>query len=142
MEELKVNIKITEENLSIDEAFASVQDESTGGIVLFIGSIRNQTDNKPVVKIEFSSFKSMAVKELELIAEEILNKWPVYKIAIHHRVGNLKIKEIPVIIAVSSSHRIESFQACQYAIDKLKEKVPIWKKEFFEDGAIWVNAHP
>jgi molybdopterin synthase catalytic subunit len=84
----------------------------------------------------------MAVKEMTKIALEALERFKIKKIAIHHAVGNLKIGEVPVIITVSSAHRDAAFKACQFAIDTLKKTVPIWKKEFFEDGEIWVNAHP
>ena len=84
----------------------------------------------------------MAIKELEKIAEEAVKKYSIAKIAIHHAEGALKIGDIPVIIAVSSPHRNAAFEACQYAIDTLKETVPIWKKEHFEDGEVWVNSTP
>ena len=84
----------------------------------------------------------MAVAEMKKIAEQAIAKWPVLKIAIHHRVGILAIGEIPVIIAVSCAHRNAAFEACQFAIDTLKKTVPIWKKEFFDDGEVWVAAHP
>ena len=92
--------------------------------------------------MEFSAYEPMAVKEMDLIASKAIETFGIHKIAIHHAVGNLEIGEVPVIIAVSSAHREAAFQACQFAIDTLKETVPIWKKEFFEDGEIWVNAHP
>ena len=84
----------------------------------------------------------MAIKEMELIAEETLNKFDVHKIAIHHAEGILQIGDIPVIIAVSAAHRDAAFKACRHAIDQLKKTVPIWKKEHFEDGEVWVNAQP
>ena len=84
----------------------------------------------------------MAIKELDKIADTIFEKWPVKKLAIHHRVGNLEIGEVAVAIAISCPHRKNAFEACAYAIDTLKETVPIWKKEIFEDGEVWVSAHP
>lgn len=84
----------------------------------------------------------MAILEMQKIADLICSKWPIHKIAIHHRLGVLDIGEIAVIIAVSSSHRKAAFEACEFAIDTLKKTVPIWKKEVFEDGDIWVAAHP
>lgn len=84
----------------------------------------------------------MAIKEMHKISEQALEKFSISKIAIHHAIGNLHIGDIPVIIAVSSAHRSAAFDACQFAIDTLKETVPIWKKEHFEDGEIWVNSHP
>jgi len=84
----------------------------------------------------------MAMKEMEKIAAEMKTKWPVHKILMHHRVGVLQVGEVPVIIAVSAAHRDAAFDACRYAIDALKQRVPIWKKEVFEDGEVWVAAHP
>ena len=84
----------------------------------------------------------MALKEIEKIAEESIQKFDILKIAIHHAEGELNIGEIPVIIAVSSPHRKAAFDACQYAIDALKKTVPIWKKEHFADGEVWVNSTP
>jgi molybdopterin synthase catalytic subunit len=84
----------------------------------------------------------MAIKEMQKIALTLEERWGALKVVIHHRVGALLVGEIAVIIAVSTPHRAAAFEACQYAIDTLKETVPIWKKEFFEDGEIWVAAHP
>jgi len=84
----------------------------------------------------------MALSEFNKIAQQAFEKWPAQKIAIHHRVGILQIGEIPVIIAVAAAHRDAAFEACRYIIDTLKQTVPIWKKEIFEDGEVWVAAHP
>jgi molybdopterin synthase catalytic subunit len=84
----------------------------------------------------------MAIKEMEKIADQAYQQWPVQKILIHHRVGVLQIGEIPVIIAVSAAHRDAAFEACRFLIDTLKQTVPIWKREIFEDGEVWVAAHP
>lgn len=84
----------------------------------------------------------MAQKEMGKIAEQAFNKWPIQKILIHHRTGVLQVGEIPVIIAVAAAHRDAAFDACRYIIDTLKQMVPIWKKEIFEDGEVWVAAHP
>lgn len=138
----RIFIKLTEDRLSLDECYQFVQDNSCGGLALFVGTVRNNTKNKEVKALEFSSYEPMAVKEMKLIAEKALELFGIERIAIHHAVGNLAIGEVPVIISVSSAHRDAAFKACQYAIDTLKETVPIWKKEFFEDGEVWVNAHP
>jgi len=84
----------------------------------------------------------MAIKEMQKIAARAAEKWPVEKMVIHHRVGTLAIGEIAVIIAVATPHRKAAFEACEFAIDTLKETVPIWKKEIFKDGEVWVAAHP
>jgi molybdopterin synthase catalytic subunit len=138
----RIFIKLTEDRLSLDECYQFVQDNSCGGLALFVGTVRNNTKNKEVKALEFSSYEPMAVKEMKLIAENALELFGIERIAIHHAIGNLEVGEVPVIISVSSAHRDAAFKACQYAIDTLKETVPIWKKEYFEDGEVWVNAHP
>jgi len=82
------------------------------------------------------------VKEMTKIAAEIFRRWPTQKVLIHHRTGIMNIGEVPVVIAVAAAHRAAAFDACRYAIDTLKQTVPIWKKEVFEDGEVWVAAHP
>jgi len=138
----KSSVILTSEKLNQQICYHFVEDDSCGGIVTFVGTIRNSTKNKTVNLLEFSTYEPMAVKELQKIADKALEKFSIHKIAIHHAIGKLKIGEIPVIIAVSSAHRKAAFEACEYAIDTLKETVPIWKKEHFEDGEIWVNSHP
>lgn len=119
-----------------------VVSDQTGGIVHFVGTVRNQTKGKMVLKLDFEAYEPMAVKEMYKIAEQALTQFDIQKIAIHHRIGSLKVGDIPVIIAVSSAHRKAAFAACEYAIDTLKDTVPIWKKEYFEDGEVWVSATP
>jgi len=114
----------------------------SGGIDVFIGTVRDATKGKNVMRLEFEAYREMALKEMDKIAQQALSKWPVQKILIHHRTGVLQIGEIPVIIAVSAAHRDAAFEACRYIIDTLKQTVPIWKKEIFEDGEEWVAAHP
>jgi molybdopterin synthase catalytic subunit len=114
----------------------------SGGIDVFIGTVRNATKGKPVIHLEFEAYEKMAVNEMGKIAAQAFEKWPIQKILIHHRTGVLQIGEIPVIIAVSAAHRDAAFDACRYLIDTLKQTVPIWKKEIFEDGEVWVAAHP
>jgi molybdopterin synthase catalytic subunit len=114
----------------------------SGGIDVFIGTVRNQTKGKAVIRLEFEAYKPMALLEIEKILEQAGKKWPIQKGLIHHRTGVLQVGEVPVIIAVSAAHRAAAFEACRFIIDTLKETVPIWKKEIFEDGAVWVAAHP
>ncbi len=119
-----------------------VNHAQAGGTVLFVGTVRAQTKGKAVLRLEFEAYEPMAVKEMTKIAESVLQKWDALAVSFHHRVGTLAIGEIAVLIAVATPHRKAAFEACEYAIDTLKETVPIWKKEFFEDGAVWVAAHP
>ncbi|WP_422089970.1 molybdenum cofactor biosynthesis protein MoaE [Tenacibaculum ovolyticum] len=135
-------IKVTSEKLDLQECYNFVLDAACGGISVFVGTVRDTTQNKSVTQLDFSTYKPMAIKEMQKIADLALEKFSIKKIAIHHAEGLLQIKDVPVIIAVSSPHRKAAFDACQFAIDTLKETVPIWKKEYFEDGEVWVNAHP
>ena len=136
------SIKITSEKLNLQDCYNFVQDASCGGIALFVGTVRNKTKDKEVTLLDFSTYEEMAIKEIEKIAMRALKNFDILKIAIHHAKGALKIGEIPVIISVSSPHRNAAFDACQFAIDTLKETVPIWKKEHFADGEVWVNSTP
>ena len=137
-----ISIKITSEKLHLQECYNFVADPACGGISVFVGTVRNSTQNKEVTQLDFSTYKPMAIKEMEKIAVTTLAKFDIKKIAIHHAEGLLQIEDIPVIITVSSKHRKAAFEACEFAIDTLKKTVPIWKKEFFTDGEVWVNAHP
>jgi len=142
MNNSNISIKLTAQKLSLQQCYDFVEDPTCGGIDVFVGTVRNHTKGKTVKLLDFSAYPPMAIKEMKLIAELALKKFKVHKIAIHHAEGPLQIGDIPVIIAVSAAHRNAAFDACQFAIDTLKETVPIWKKEHFEDGEVWVNAHP
>ena len=138
----RISIKITSEKLDLEECYSFVKDDSCGGISAFIGVVRNDTQGKKVTQLDFSSYKPMAIKEMQKIAMLALDKFDIQKIAIHHAEGMLQVGAIPVIITASAKHRKAAFLACEFAIDSLKETVPIWKKEYFSDGEVWVNAHP
>ena len=136
------NIKITSDPLLPDALINQGKHEGAGALNVFIGTGRDTTKDKPVVHLDFEAYEPMAIKELEKIAEQARKQWPIESLAIHHRVGRLAIGDIPVVIAVSTPHRQQGFEACQFMIDTLKLTVPIWKKEVFEDGEEWVSAHP
>ncbi|MDB2418094.1 molybdenum cofactor biosynthesis protein MoaE [Flavobacteriaceae bacterium] len=136
------SIKITSEKLSLEECYEFVTDDSCGGILAFVGTVRDSTQSKDVTQLDFSTYKPMAIKEMQHIAEIAIKKFEIKKMAIHHAEGKLQIGDIPVIITVGAPHRKAAFEACEFAIDTLKETVPIWKKEYFSDGEVWVNAHP
>ena len=138
----QIDIQILDHPLSVESCYQYVQDNEAGGNTLFVGTVRNQTQGKKVIRLEFEAYVPMAEKEMTKIAEEIVERWSALKVSFHHRVGNLSLGEIAVIIAVSCPHRKAAFEACQFGIDTLKETVPIWKKEIFEDGEVWVAAHP
>lgn len=135
-------IDISSTPLTVMDCFNMASTPDAGGQVIFVGTVRNQTQGKKVLKLEFEAYTPMAIKEMQKIGLTLEERWGALKVIIHHRVGELLVGEIAVIIAVSTPHRAAAFEACQYAIDTLKETVPIWKKEFFEDGEIWVAAHP
>jgi molybdopterin synthase catalytic subunit len=134
--------RLTDQPIIVQEVIDAVYSDEAGAVDVFIGTIRNNTGKRPVARLEFEAYGPMALREMEKIGEETQRRWPVKKIAIFHRVGRLEIGEIAVVIAVSTPHRRESFEACQFAIDTLKQTVPIWKKEVFFDGEVWVSAHP
>ena len=137
-----IEIKISSEPLNISSCIAWAMSPEAGGIDVFIGAVRNMTKGKQVVRLEFEAYEAMALREMEKIAKDVCAKWPVHNMLIHHRTGVLSIGDIPVVIVVSAAHRAAAFDACRYAIDTLKETVPIWKKEVFEDGEHWVSATP
>ena len=138
----RISVKILSEELNLQECYQFVEDDSCGGISAFIGTVRNDTQGKEVKQLDFSTYKPMAIKEMLKIADLALKKFDIKKIAIHHAEGMLQIGDVPVIITASAKHRKAAFEACEFAIDILKETVPIWKKEYFSDGEVWVNAHP
>jgi molybdopterin synthase catalytic subunit len=137
-----LDIQLLTTPLQTQDCIDFVSSDSAGGMTVFIGTVRNQTQGKPVLRLEFEAYAPMAISEMRKIATQAVDRWGVSKMAIHHRTGVLGIGDIAVIIAVATPHRKAAFEACEFAIDTLKETVPIWKKEFFEDGAVWVAAHP
>ncbi len=139
---LNTEIKISGEVLNISNCINWVMSEACGGINAFIGTVRNQTKDKMVTRLEFEAYETMALSEMHKIAKEAFQEYNVDKILIHHRTGILFPGDIPVIIVVAAAHRDAAFMACRYIIDTLKKTVPIWKKEIFEDGEVWVAAHP
>ncbi len=140
--EMNIDIKISAEPLQIQSSIDWVISPETGGINVFIGTVRNTTKERKVIRLEFEAYEQMALEEMKKIAEDVLKKWAVQKILIHHRTGILQLGEVPVVIAVAAAHRDAAFDACRYTINTLKQTIPIWKKEVFEDGEVWVAAHP
>ncbi|MBD3107427.1 molybdenum cofactor biosynthesis protein MoaE [Bacillus sp. AGMB 02131] len=130
---------IVETSIVTDEVIQKVQSADAGAITVFIGTVREMTNGKRTLSLEYEAYVSMAVKSLEKIGAEIEEKWPNTKVAITHRIGRLEISETAVVIAVSSPHRQAAYEANQYAIERIKEIVPIWKKEYWEDGTKWIG---
>ena len=127
--------------LSLEEVYGLADDPANGAIVVMSGMVRNQTEGKPVVALEYQAYEPMALRVFQQIAAEIRQQWSdVQRVVIHHRTGRLAIGEISVLVAVGCPHRSEAFAACQYAIDTLKHNAPIWKKEHWADGSTnWVS---
>jgi molybdopterin synthase catalytic subunit len=133
-------IEVTDTPLSEERLMSAVGDPGAGGLVLFSGVVREETGGRRVKYLEYEAHASMAAAKMREIAAAVRERWPgVRGVALVHRIGRLEIGESSVMIAVSSPHRAEAFDACRFAIDTLKETVPVWKKEFFEDGEVWVG---
>ncbi|HEY8516987.1 MAG TPA: molybdenum cofactor biosynthesis protein MoaE [Candidatus Binatia bacterium] len=132
-------LRLTAEPIVIDELLAAVADPKAGAVVLFIGMTRDNNEGRQVERLEYEAYAGMAERELEKIAATARERWPIAKIAVVHRTGVVPIGMASVAIAVSSAHRGDAFAAARYTIDRLKEVVPIWKKEFFEGGAVWIG---
>ena len=130
------------EPLSLDALYAEVRSPDRGGLVSFLGVVRNHSRGSQIDHLEYEAYAPMAELEMRNIAREITERWPEVRIAMSHRVGRLEVGDPAVMIVAAAPHRAEAFEACRFAIDTLKETVPIWKKEFGEDGATWVEDIP
>jgi molybdopterin synthase catalytic subunit len=137
-----IEVKIQKTPLNIDTCMKVVASTTCGGTAIFVGTTRDVTDGKKVSGLEFEVYTEMALKEMKNIADSTIEQWPVESVLIHHREGVVLAGETAVIIIVTAPRRDAAFKACRYVIDTLKETVPIWKKEFFEDGTEWVTSHP
>ena len=132
--------RVVTEPLSPDVIAAEMDDPGAGGIVIFSGVVRNETGGRPVKFLEYEAHAPMAEVKMREIGEAVRVRWPgVRRVAMLHRIGRLEIGEASVLIAVAAAHRGDAFEACRYAIDTLKRIVPVWKKEHFEDGEVWVG---
>ncbi|MBI4382251.1 MAG: molybdenum cofactor biosynthesis protein MoaE [candidate division NC10 bacterium] len=130
---------ITDRSLSLEPLVSAVTRSSSGAVASFLGVVREQTRGRQVLYLEYEAYREMAIPKMREIADEIRRKWKVDEIAMVHRIGHLEIGEASVAIAVSAPHRHQALAACAYAIDRLKETVPIWKKEVWTDGEEWVG---
>lgn len=136
--EQKSYIEITREELDLRKLYDLCVTEDTGGIDIFIGTVRNHFDGKKVTSIDYHGYPEMAKKVLQHIVERTFERWKINRIAIQHRLGLLQLKEASVIIVVSAPHREEAFAACRYIIEEVKKDLPVWKKEYFASGeAVW-----
>ena len=135
---------ISEDPIDVEGLLANVKDDSAGATILFLGTIRNHNEGYDVSAIYYEVYMRMAEEAMAKIEAEAIKRWNLKKFAAMHRIGNLKIGEVSVAIAVSSEHRAEAFEAARYAIDQIKSEVPIWKKEIINNGkeARWAQGTP
>lgn len=133
---------LTEEPIDVASVVARVAGPGMGGIVTFIGAVRDNARGREIRHLEYESYPEMAEREMEKIAANASKRWPGTRVAIVHRAGQLVIGDLAVVVVAASPHRGEAFSACRYAIDTLKETVPIWKKEVATDGEYWVDDRP
>jgi molybdopterin synthase catalytic subunit len=132
-------VEILDRPLDIQAILGSVMDPSAGGVDLFIGTTRDNSRGKKVLYLEYETYRPMALRLMNRIVQEAREKWDVRSISVEHRIGKVGIGEASVVVAVSAAHRKEAFEACRFVIDALKKDVPIWKKEHFVDGEVWVG---
>jgi len=132
-------VEITREPIDIARLRARLLAGESGAVVIFDGVARNNTKGRATLFLEYEGYTEMALRTFEQICREVHERWPVNRVGIIHRLGRIEITESSVVIVVTSAHRKIAFEACQYSIDRLKKIAPIWKKEYFEDGAVWVE---
>ncbi len=131
--------EITREPIDIAGLRTRLLEGDSGAVVIFDGVARNNTKGRRTLYLEYEGYEPMALRTMEQIGREVHERWPINRVGIIHRLGRIDITESSVVIVVTSAHRKIAFEACHYAIDHLKKIVPIWKKEYFEDGAVWVE---
>jgi molybdopterin synthase catalytic subunit len=131
--------EIVEQPISVQHVMDKVIHPNAGAVNLFVGTVRELTKGKKTLYLEYAAYKEMAEKQLRRIGEEINEKCPDALVAITHRIGRLDISDIAVVIAVATPHRADSYEYSRYAIERIKEIVPIWKKEHWEDGVEWIG---
>lgn len=131
--------EITRDPIKIEDIYHKVVRREAGAVTTFVGTVRELTYGKKTLYLEYEAYESMALKKMEQIVEEMKEKWPVLEVAMVHRIGRLEITDIAIAIAVSSPHRPEAYEANRYALERVKEMVPIWKKEHWKDGEKWIG---
>ena len=132
--------RLIREPINVQAVAGSIQKPEDGAVVVFEGAVRNHANGKGVRFLEYDAYESMALKKLEEIGSRAKQQFKIRDIAIVHRLGHMEIGELSIVIAVASAHRDPAFDACRFAIDTIKEIVPIWKKEFYEDGEVWIEG--
>lgn len=132
--------RVTNQTIDLNQLIHYVTDPEAGAVATFIGTTRNNNEGRKVIALDYEGYPEMAEKELRRIGEDAKTTWPICRMAIIHRLGPVQIGEASVIIAVSSAHRDAAFAACRFAIEEIKKTVPIWKKEVFEGGEVWIGT--
>ena len=132
--------RVTDKQIDLQELVNYVSDPAAGAIATFIGTTRNNNEGRKVIALDYDGYVQMAEKELARIGDDAKTKWPICRMAIVHRLGPVQITEASVIIAVSAGHRDAAFAACRFAIEEIKKTVPIWKKEMYEGGEVWIGT--
>ena len=136
-------VGLTLSDIAIEKVMADVVHPGAGGIDIFVGTTRNISQGKRVALLEYEAYEPMAIQIMENLEREARERWPLLKVALIHRLGRVPVGEASVVVAVSSAHRKEAFEACRFLIDTLKRDVPIWKREHFEDGTVeWSGVNP
>lgn len=135
-------IALTSDPIDSTALVASLKRAEDGAVVVFDGIVRNHTRDRRTLYLFYEAYPEMAVEQMRALAAHALERYPIRDVAIAHRLGRLEVGETSVLIAVASAHRAAAFDACRWLIDTLKQTVPIWKKEFFEDGAVWTQGEP
>ena len=128
--------------LDVGAVVKRVAGPDAGGIVTFVGAVRNASRGHDIAHLEYEAYEGMAEQEMDRICDEAAARWPGSRVAVAHRVGHLAIGDLAVVVVAAAAHRGEAFDACRYTIDRLKERVPIWKKEVATDGEYWVEDTP
>ncbi|MBI4337741.1 MAG: molybdenum cofactor biosynthesis protein MoaE [Chloroflexi bacterium] len=133
-------ILITHERLELEALTAQARGPSNGAVVTFLGTTRDRTEGRRVLYLEYEAYGPMVDNKLQEILGEIRERWGITDAVVAHRIGRLEVGEVSLVVAVAAPHRKEAFAACTYIVDRIKETVPIWKKEVFEDGHVWVGS--
>lgn len=133
-------VSITQQPIDVCAVYNSLRSTHAGGIDIFVGTVRNRSQGRRVRALEYAAYVPMAERLMAQIEREMMTRWPLHSVVLIHRIGFLELGEVAVVTAVASAHRNEAFEACRYAIDRIKADVPIWKKEHYEEGQEWVTG--
>ena len=133
-------VAVTAEPLDLDAIVALVGADGHGGVVTFAGLVRDHNQGRTVRFLEYEAYEPLALRALEQILEEARERWPSVRLAAHHRIGRLEIGDASIIIAAASAHRADAFAGCRYTIERVKQIVPIWKREYFDGGDVWLEG--